>query len=78
MSKRCPKCNKCSKEELKKDPKKDPEKEPKKKCCAGRVACLMSFSLILGCLIGVHKNVIKACIKGDALPEAPDWHIWCK
>lgn len=77
MSKKCPKCNKCSKEEPKKNPKKDPEKEPKK-CCAGRVACLMFFSLILGCLIGVHKNVIKACIKGDALPEAPDWHIWCK
>lgn len=70
MCKRCPKCKKNSDEE--------PKKNPDKKCCAGKIACLMFISLLFGCLIGVHKNVIKALIKGEELPKAPDWHIWCK
>jgi hypothetical protein len=74
MCKRCSKCNRCPKE----DPKKDPDKGPKKKCCVCKTVCLMFFSLLCGCMIGVHKNVIKACIKGEPLPAAPKWHIWCR
>lgn len=59
MCRKCPKCSKC------KDSKEDPKKNPDKKCCAGKIACVMIISFLCGCLIGVHKNVIKACIKGE-------------
>jgi hypothetical protein len=70
MWKRCSKCDKCSKEE--------PKKDPEKKCCAGKILCLMFFSLICGCMLGIHRNVIKACITGSEMPAAPKWHCWCK
>ena len=64
----CKKCSECS----------DCVKECGKRSCVGAIVCVALFSLILGCLIGVHKNVIKAYIKKEELPEAPEWHFWCK
>lgn len=36
---------------------------------------LLLFSA--GLLVGIHRRVIKACVKGEPLPEAPAWHFWC-
>jgi hypothetical protein len=63
---KCKKCSDCS------------DAGPVKKCCAGKIACIVFMSILFGCLIGVHKNVIKAIIKGEEMPEAPVWHFWCR
>lgn len=63
---KCVKCSDCT------------DERPTKKCCMGKVVCIVFVSFLFGCLIGVHKNVIKACIKGEDLPEAPVWHFWCR
>jgi|GEM_PF-1980286 len=34
------------------------------------------FIFCCGALIGIHRNVIKAAIKGEPLPKGP--HPWCK
>ena len=28
--------------------------------------------------VGVHWRVIAALIKGEDLPEPPEWHFWCR
>lgn len=39
------------------------------------VAC---GSFLCGACLGIHRNVIKALIKGEEMPEAPAWHFWVK
>ncbi|MBR3343294.1 MAG: hypothetical protein IKQ27_00545 [Lachnospiraceae bacterium] len=34
------------------------------------------FCLCTICFVVIHRNVIKAAIKGEPLPEAPEWHKW--
>ena len=31
-----------------------------------------------GCLLYLHRNVMKAAMKGDPMPEPPKWHFWCR
>ncbi len=31
-----------------------------------------------GAMMGIHRRVIKACIAGESIPEAPASHFWCK
>jgi hypothetical protein len=44
----------------------------------------MKQILIIGCafftgmMLGIHRRVIKACIAGEPLPEAPASHFWVK
>ena len=40
------------------------------------IICLCA--LCLGCLLFIHRNVIKALVNGEELPKAPKWHIWVK
>ena len=35
------------------------------------------FVLCLGVFIGIHRNVIKAWLKGEELPEMPAGHCHC-
>ena len=35
------------------------------------------FVLCLGMFIGIHRNVIKAWLKGEELPEMPAGHCHC-
>ncbi len=44
----------------------------------GGFCLLMLIVFFCGFMVGIHRNVIKACIKGEELPEAPSWHFWCK
>ena len=44
----------------------------------GRLLVFACVAFLLGCLVGIHRNVIKACLKGEPMPEAPSWHFWCK
>ena len=46
----------------------------------------MSTGAIIGIIIGVlavcccftHRRVIKALIKHEPMPKAPNWHFWVK
>ena len=39
------------------------------------LACLGLFTV---CFVVIHRNVIKASLKGEEIPEAPAWHTWAK
>ncbi|MBR6173493.1 MAG: hypothetical protein IKQ49_10070 [Eubacterium sp.] len=57
------------------------EKCGEKKCCKCCCICRIFKGLLLICfgfLIGVHFRAIKAAVKGEPLPKAPDWHCWVK
>ena len=34
--------------------------------------------LLVGCCAYTHRRVIAACVKGEEMPPAPKWHVWCK
>ena len=79
MGKKCSKC--CENyeiENMNKEKKCSEKKCCGRKCCPCKIIGIILISFFVGCLIGVHKNVIKALINGDDMPEAPDWHFWCK
>ena len=38
------------------------------------IAC----AFLTGVMVGIHRRVIKACITGEPMPEAPASHFWCK
>ena len=46
-----------------------------KKCRPGHL-CLVLWLLCLGCLLGIHRNVIRSHITGGRMPKAPSWHFW--
>lgn len=59
--------------------KKEIKKKAKKR--VRRIVRRVFFGLFLlsfGCLIGIHRNVIRAYLGGGDMPKAPYWHIWCK
>ena len=35
-------------------------------------------SFAIGLLLGIHKNVFKALITGNPIPQAPATHFWVK
>lgn len=40
------------------------------------LALIIAFCL--GALLGIHRRVIKALIKGEPMPQAPASHFWLK
>lgn len=46
-----------------------------------KVAVRIGADLLLlggGFMLGVHRKVLLAKARGEALPPAPRWHFWCK
>lgn len=33
---------------------------------------------VVGCCLYTHRRVIKALVKGEPMPKAPNWHVWVK
>jgi hypothetical protein len=50
------------------------KRNTKKPWCV-RVLCACEL-LCVGCLLGIHRNVIRSGITGGRMPKAPDWHFW--
>lgn len=42
------------------------------------IVLLCCFALFAGCMLFVHRRVIKAVMKGEPIPQAPAWHFWVK
>ncbi len=43
----------------------------------GRLLCACEMFCV-GCLLGIHRNVIRSSITGGRMPHAPSWHFWVK
>ncbi len=57
---------------------KEEKKQAKKKVGRTVALCLAGAGLLCaGYMIGVHRHVIAAWIKGEEMPKAPWWHTWC-
>ena len=41
-------------------------------------AMLIGCAFVTGMMVGIHRRVIKACIAGEPLPQAPASHFWLK
>ena len=41
------------------------------------ICMLITLVVLLVCWVIIHRRVIKAWIKGEPLPEAPEWHKKC-
>ena len=39
------------------------------------IACTVC---VLTCCLYTHRRVIKAVIKNEPMPKAPEWHFWVK
>ena len=39
---------------------------------------LLTCAFFTGMMLGIHRRVIKAYIKGEPIPEAPASHFWCE
>ena len=40
-------------------------------------ALISCMAVCCGVLLIIHRRVIAACITGDPMPEAPEWHKKC-
>ena len=43
----------------------------------GKIVGITAAVLVLGCAY-THRRVIKALIKHEPMPKAPQWHVWVK
>lgn len=67
------------KEKIVEEAKKKAKKEARKRARKARRRVLLGILLFCsGLFIGVHWRVIAALIKGEELPEPPQWHTWCR
>lgn len=48
-----------------------------KKKTAIIIAIVSAVAAIMGAFLFIHRNVIKALIKGEELPELPEGHLAC-
>lgn len=39
---------------------------------------LLACLLVIAGWVFVHRRVIAALIRGEELPEPPEWHVWCR
>lgn len=39
---------------------------------------LIACAFLTGVMVGIHRRVIKACITGEEMPQAPASHFWVK
>ncbi len=43
-----------------------------------RTVVLIIACLLIACCIYTHRRVIRALIKKEPMPKAPNWHFWVK
>ena len=43
----------------------------------GTIAAII-VCILIACCAFTHRRVIKALIKGEPMPKAPNWHFWVK
>lgn len=67
------------KDKIVEEAKKKAKKEARKKARRARRRVILGILLFCaGVFVGVHWRVIAALIKGEELPEPPEWHFWCR
>lgn len=68
-----------AREKIIEDTKKKAKKELRKRARRARRRFFIGVLLfLLGVFAGIHWRVILAYVKGEPLPEPPEWHTWCK